>query len=461
MQDELIKGGKRAQIGELRTFGGRQYIKTADGWKFHGKGTGTKTKQHIENTKQHSSNHTNEQSSSTKQDVKDKQKSSKQSKSVDDTNRRVKHLYDVQKMFSSPENRHMNNVPDNQKKNFIDGLVRSQGGSKKDVEDIHNHLKSTGKYDEYKNKVNSTLTDDEKKTIKHFVDNGQSNVLDEVAIKNIMKKGVSKQTIDNYIDSLKSTSKSTKTSSSKDNSKNESKPKQNKKVEPLVGEAQKKIIMEYYNYEPNRLGYILGNLTSGRDSKQKQQMRKELSSVLPSHVLDAHFGKQSSTTSSSEKTTKSKSNTTSSSTSTKPSKKELQFDEEMLQGTSGKKMNTRKSIERFLKHSSVSQYVTDDNISGGYIPESQRSDYKDRYRNALSKSKVYSIKNDKGQYVLTYDEQPYTGNGDSYGTMKFDGTPSQIQKALKALSSQFNLQAFAGEWFDGNYKLIVRAVPKR
>ena len=223
MQDELIKGGKRAQIGELRTFGGRQYIKTADGWKFHGKGTGTKTKQHIENTKQHNSNHTNEQSSSTKQDV--KTQSSKQSKSTDDTNRRIKHLYDVQKMFSSPENRHMNNVPDNQKKNFIDGLVRSQGGSKKDVEDIHNHLKSTGKYDEYKNKVNSTLTDDEKKTIKHFVDNGQSNVLDEVAIKNIMKKGVSKQTIDSYIDSLKSTNKSTKTSSDKKDGKQSSKVK--------------------------------------------------------------------------------------------------------------------------------------------------------------------------------------------------------------------------------------------
>ena len=290
MQNELIKGGKRAQIGELRTFGGRQYIKTVDGWKFHGKGTGTKTKQHIESVKQHSSNHTNEQSSSAKQDVKDKQKSSKQSKSADDTNRRVKHLYDVQKMFSSPENRHMNNVPDNQKKNFIDGLVRSQGGSKKDVEDIYNHLKSTGKYDEYKNKVNSTLTDDEKKTIKHFVDNGQSNVLDEVAIKNIMKKGVSKQAIDSYIDSLKKDTK--KTSSNKDNSKNESKPKQNKssKVEPLVGEAQKKIVMEYYNYEPNRLGYILSNLISGRDGKEKQQIRKELSSILPSHIIDKYFG---------------------------------------------------------------------------------------------------------------------------------------------------------------------------
>ena len=44
----LEKGGKRAQIGETRMYGGRQYIKTADGWKFHGKGNGVKAKQHVE-----------------------------------------------------------------------------------------------------------------------------------------------------------------------------------------------------------------------------------------------------------------------------------------------------------------------------------------------------------------------------------------------------------------------------
>ena len=53
MNNIIEKGGKRAQIGEIREFGGRSYIKTSDGWKFHGKGTGAKTKQHIENTKQH------------------------------------------------------------------------------------------------------------------------------------------------------------------------------------------------------------------------------------------------------------------------------------------------------------------------------------------------------------------------------------------------------------------------
>jgi len=44
---DIEKGGKRALIGEKRTFGGREYIKTADGWKFHGKGTGTKAQEHV------------------------------------------------------------------------------------------------------------------------------------------------------------------------------------------------------------------------------------------------------------------------------------------------------------------------------------------------------------------------------------------------------------------------------
>jgi hypothetical protein len=45
--DILEKGGKRAMVGEIRTFGGREYIKTTNGWKFHGKGTGVKAKEHI------------------------------------------------------------------------------------------------------------------------------------------------------------------------------------------------------------------------------------------------------------------------------------------------------------------------------------------------------------------------------------------------------------------------------
>ena len=53
MNNIIEKGGKRAQIGEIREFGGRTYIKTSDGWKFHGKGTGVKTKQHTESIKQH------------------------------------------------------------------------------------------------------------------------------------------------------------------------------------------------------------------------------------------------------------------------------------------------------------------------------------------------------------------------------------------------------------------------
>ena len=63
----LEKGGKRAQIGETRMYGGRQYIKTADGWKFHGKGTGAKTKQHIESTKQYSSGDNKQPSSQNEQ----------------------------------------------------------------------------------------------------------------------------------------------------------------------------------------------------------------------------------------------------------------------------------------------------------------------------------------------------------------------------------------------------------
>lgn len=45
--EPLIKGGKRAQIGEIRTFGGRRYIKTVDGWKFFGKGTGKKAQSYL------------------------------------------------------------------------------------------------------------------------------------------------------------------------------------------------------------------------------------------------------------------------------------------------------------------------------------------------------------------------------------------------------------------------------
>lgn len=48
--DYLQKGGKQAFIGEKRTFGGREYVKTANGWKFHGKGTGTKAKEHVAST---------------------------------------------------------------------------------------------------------------------------------------------------------------------------------------------------------------------------------------------------------------------------------------------------------------------------------------------------------------------------------------------------------------------------
>lgn len=51
--DFFEKGGRGANIGEIRKFGGREYIKTPTGWKFHGKGTGVKTKGHIEVSRSH------------------------------------------------------------------------------------------------------------------------------------------------------------------------------------------------------------------------------------------------------------------------------------------------------------------------------------------------------------------------------------------------------------------------
>lgn len=50
---DIEKGGKRAMIGEKRTFAGREYIKTASGWKFHGKGTGSKAQEHVAGALEH------------------------------------------------------------------------------------------------------------------------------------------------------------------------------------------------------------------------------------------------------------------------------------------------------------------------------------------------------------------------------------------------------------------------
>jgi hypothetical protein len=45
--DLIEKAGPRAVIGEKRIMGGREYIKTATGWKYHGKGTGTTAQSHV------------------------------------------------------------------------------------------------------------------------------------------------------------------------------------------------------------------------------------------------------------------------------------------------------------------------------------------------------------------------------------------------------------------------------
>lgn len=50
---DIEKGGKRAMIGEKRTFGGREYIKTSNGWKFHGKGAGSKAQEHAAGALEH------------------------------------------------------------------------------------------------------------------------------------------------------------------------------------------------------------------------------------------------------------------------------------------------------------------------------------------------------------------------------------------------------------------------
>lgn len=50
---DIEKGGKRAMIGEKRTFAGREYIKTANGWKFHGKGTGSAAQAHVAGALEH------------------------------------------------------------------------------------------------------------------------------------------------------------------------------------------------------------------------------------------------------------------------------------------------------------------------------------------------------------------------------------------------------------------------
>lgn len=52
-----MKTRKRAVIGEQRELGGRMYIKTSSGWKYVGKGKGSKAKQHIDSHKESSITH--------------------------------------------------------------------------------------------------------------------------------------------------------------------------------------------------------------------------------------------------------------------------------------------------------------------------------------------------------------------------------------------------------------------
>lgn len=47
-EDNLEKAKKGAPIGTRKTFGGKEYIRTKDGWRYIGKGTGAKAKEHVE-----------------------------------------------------------------------------------------------------------------------------------------------------------------------------------------------------------------------------------------------------------------------------------------------------------------------------------------------------------------------------------------------------------------------------
>jgi len=47
---DIQKGKEVAPIGTIKDMGGRNYIKTAQGWKYHGKGTGSKAQEHGEST---------------------------------------------------------------------------------------------------------------------------------------------------------------------------------------------------------------------------------------------------------------------------------------------------------------------------------------------------------------------------------------------------------------------------
>lgn len=51
---DLLEKGKVSQpIGTIKEMGGRNYIKTNTGWKYHGKGTGAKAQEHVKGSLQH------------------------------------------------------------------------------------------------------------------------------------------------------------------------------------------------------------------------------------------------------------------------------------------------------------------------------------------------------------------------------------------------------------------------
>lgn len=51
--DYFEKSRSKSTIGEIKSFGGRNYIKTASGWKYHGKGTSAKAQEHAKGALTH------------------------------------------------------------------------------------------------------------------------------------------------------------------------------------------------------------------------------------------------------------------------------------------------------------------------------------------------------------------------------------------------------------------------
>ena len=67
--DELEKARTIHMIGEIKTFGGREYIKTPTGWKYHGKGTGAMAQSHVAGAAEHNTSRSTPSTSNASRDL--------------------------------------------------------------------------------------------------------------------------------------------------------------------------------------------------------------------------------------------------------------------------------------------------------------------------------------------------------------------------------------------------------